>query len=826
MKRILVLAPLFLAGLVLTGLVMGSRQSQFGGTAAADDAAGVAGAIKSLSGCTTNSLAANDDGSTGSVALPLTVNFFGISYSSLYVNNNGNVTFDSTQSSYTPYDLLSTTRVIIAPFFADVDTRGTGSGLTTYGNTTFGGRTTFCVNWVNVGYYGSHTDKLNSFQLLLVDRSDVGVGDFDIIFNYDQVQWETGDASGGTGGLGGSSARAGYSNGVDTSLELPGSAVNGAFLDSSPSGLANNSRNSLVTGRYVFAVRSGAAPTGGTISGHVYEGEGGGPPPPPPGTLEQFASSATASSSYRTTPGDSWNASQATGAPNNVDGSGNPRCGDYGESWAPLSSGSDPEWLEVSFAQPVYATGLTVWETYNAPFIDEVNLIDTGNDYHTVWTGTDITQCPGKFALTFDQTGYRVDGIRIYTLVDGWEEIDAVQLVGKTEAHLLGAPAGGAVPLAGALVQICRAGGTCNTTTTNALGEYSVSGLLPGQYVGSAFPPAGRDDLFPGTIGPIDLLSGETLTGQDFFLTQPHPLPPGVTISSISTTAAGAPVIHWGVANQVTTTNDPGCTASYAVIKGGVIIQSGPMTEISSGLYKATIPPLQPTHGEAVISIKVNCPNPADSKTVDIDVYIDPSGTVVDQDGDPIAGATVTLYRSDSSAGPFEVVPDGSASMSPSNRTNPDTTGSDGVFHWDVIAGFYKVRAQAPGCVSPDNPAQSYVETEVLEIPPEAVGLELRLNCGGGPPPTPGGPTATRTRTPTPTRTRTPTPSAALFGDVNCSGSVDSIDATLVLQLVAGLLDSLACEDAADVNESGDVNSIDATIILQYVAGLLDSLPV
>ena len=215
-------------------------------------------AIKGLSGCTTNELPANDDGSTAAVALPFSPNFFGTTYSSLFVNNNGNVTFDSRLGSFTPFDLNSTSRVIIAPFFGDVDTRGTGSGIVTYGNTTFGGRTTFCANWVNVGYFGSHTDKLNSFQLLLVDRSDVGVGDFDIIFNIDQIQWETGDASGGTNGLGGNSARVGYANGSGTSFELPGSAVNGAFLDSNTAtGLIHGSGSSGTAGRYVFAVRGG-----------------------------------------------------------------------------------------------------------------------------------------------------------------------------------------------------------------------------------------------------------------------------------------------------------------------------------------------------------------------------------------------------------------------------------------------------------------------------------------------------------------------------------------------------------------------------------------
>ena len=58
-------------------------------------------------------------------------------------------------------------------------------------------------------------------------------------------------------------------------------------------------------------------------------------------------------------------------------------------------------------------------------------------------------------------------------------------------------------------------------------------------------------------------------------------------------------------------------------------------------------------------------------------------------------------------------------------------------------------------------------------------------------------------------------------GDVNCSGNVNSIDAALVLQLVAELTASLPCEENADVNGSGNVNSIDAALILQSVAGLI-----
>ena len=209
-----------------------------------------------------NTLAANDDGFTAAVAVGFDLDFFGVTTNQLFVNNNGNITLDSGLSTFTPFDLTSTGRQIIAPFFADVDTRGAGSAQVTYGAGMVDGRNAFGVNWVGVGYYNSATDLLNSFQLVLIDRSDTGAGNFDIEFNYDQIQWETGSASGGVGGLGGNSARVGFSNGTGaagTFFELAGSAVNGAFLDTGPlaTALILNMLNSDVAGRYIFQARNG-----------------------------------------------------------------------------------------------------------------------------------------------------------------------------------------------------------------------------------------------------------------------------------------------------------------------------------------------------------------------------------------------------------------------------------------------------------------------------------------------------------------------------------------------------------------------------------------
>ena len=192
-------------------------------------------AIQNVAGFTAHSLGRNDDGSSSPITLPFTANFFGVQEHTVTVNNNGNITFDGALSTYTPFALNTTAHQIIAPFFADVDTDGSASGVVTYGTGTINGHTAFGVDYTNVGYYSSETNKLDNFQVILLDRSDVAAGDFDIELNYGQIQWETGDASGGNNGLGGSSARVGFSNGTTTSgtfYELPGSGVPGSFLDS------------------------------------------------------------------------------------------------------------------------------------------------------------------------------------------------------------------------------------------------------------------------------------------------------------------------------------------------------------------------------------------------------------------------------------------------------------------------------------------------------------------------------------------------------------------------------------------------------------------
>ena len=214
----------------------------------------------------------NDDGSTGLVTTGFTSNFFGANYTSLYVNNNGDLTFDAALSTFTPFPLTTTQRVIIAPFFADVDTRI--GNVVTYGSGTVDGHPAFGATWPGVGCYQENVSVLDFFQVVLISRSDIAAGDFDIEFDYNSIQWETGQASGGNAFcLGGSSARVGFSAGTGVPgsfFELPGSGVPGSFLDSNTAtGLIHESINSTQLGRYVFPVRAGIP-----VATHDIDGDG------------------------------------------------------------------------------------------------------------------------------------------------------------------------------------------------------------------------------------------------------------------------------------------------------------------------------------------------------------------------------------------------------------------------------------------------------------------------------------------------------------------------------------------------------------------------
>ncbi len=192
--------------------------------------------------------------------MPGGLNFFGTTYTGLFLNYNGSVTFGTALEEYTPTAITATSNIpIIAPFWADTDTRGGATGASPGGTSTGSNLVwydlddtshTFTATWDDVGYFSQHLDKLNAFQLQLVA---VGTsGDFDITFRYESINWTTGDASGGDGGLFGQVAVAGYSSGDGENFFQLEQSGNQAAMLALPT-----ASNGSTPGLFSFSIRQG-----------------------------------------------------------------------------------------------------------------------------------------------------------------------------------------------------------------------------------------------------------------------------------------------------------------------------------------------------------------------------------------------------------------------------------------------------------------------------------------------------------------------------------------------------------------------------------------
>ena len=161
------------------------------------------------------SMSPNDDSST-LVTLLFDFEFYGTLYprgSTVWINNNGNLNFGpSGLSTFTASGFPLTGTPMIAPFWADVDTRVTGHAVWNkvwYKMT----NTSLSVVWHGVGYFSRQTDKRNTFQVVLSPtllQDDGG----NVCFCYADMDWTTGGASGGAGGFGGSPATVGVNRGT------------------------------------------------------------------------------------------------------------------------------------------------------------------------------------------------------------------------------------------------------------------------------------------------------------------------------------------------------------------------------------------------------------------------------------------------------------------------------------------------------------------------------------------------------------------------------------------------------------------------------------
>jgi hypothetical protein len=150
---------------------------------------------------------------------------------------------------------------------------------------------------------------------------------------------------------------------------------------------------------------------------------------PSTGVIYQWGISAEASSEFANP---EWSASQASGAPDV------PGCGDFQYAWASAASDSI-ETLEIGFARMVFPLEIVVHQSFNADQVVKVEVLDleTGA-FYTVLQKNPVQvdrPCPYQLIVPVEGIRFRTNTLRITVdqsqLGLGWNEIDAVQLIGS-----------------------------------------------------------------------------------------------------------------------------------------------------------------------------------------------------------------------------------------------------------------------------------------------------------------------------------------------------------------------------------------------------------
>lgn len=179
----------------------------------------------------------NDDDVSSAIPLGFTFDLYGTPQNTVYINNNGNISFGSGFATYTSTGFPVANYPMVAPFWADVDTRNgsVGDGVVYYKSEPH----QFIVIWDHVGYFSASNDKLNTFELIISDGTAAavpGLGN-NVCFCYDNMAWTTGSASGGTGGFGGTAATVGVNAGDGAGFFQLGRFDHDGFDYDGPGGL-------------------------------------------------------------------------------------------------------------------------------------------------------------------------------------------------------------------------------------------------------------------------------------------------------------------------------------------------------------------------------------------------------------------------------------------------------------------------------------------------------------------------------------------------------------------------------------------------------------
>lgn len=127
-------------------------------------------------------------------------------------------------------------------------------------------------------------------------------------------------------------------------------------------------------------------------------------------------------------PAPAWSPNQAVGAPDTE------AAGDSETAWASQREDGGEEWLELDYDPPLVARQVRIHETFNPGAVVELVLRDAdGREIARIPVTDTVDKAPVFLEVSFELTREPVKSVRVILdtkKVSGWNEIDAVELIG------------------------------------------------------------------------------------------------------------------------------------------------------------------------------------------------------------------------------------------------------------------------------------------------------------------------------------------------------------------------------------------------------------
>ncbi len=229
-----------------------------------------------------------EDSSTG-FPIGFDINFFGTTFSDVYVNSNGSISFGHGSDNYDdPLELVIDGYPGVVAFGVDLDNREILDSDSSWGDarhgdwfywgrTTFEGHNAFVATWMNHQDYSASVSKTNwsTFQIMLVDVDGSAGDDLNIVVNYggiSQVEEGYGCADPdyncvpvGLGTVDPDTGDVSYASIVGDDGTIYNGRTTWDLSEDGEHPLSQGHLNSTIPGRYVFQMRDGSVPQQATV---------------------------------------------------------------------------------------------------------------------------------------------------------------------------------------------------------------------------------------------------------------------------------------------------------------------------------------------------------------------------------------------------------------------------------------------------------------------------------------------------------------------------------------------------------------------------------